>query len=164
MNEPRRKDIRLTGWDYASNSVYHVTICTRNRVQILGTVVDPKDYRVAPFVDLSTIGRCCDTTLQEIQNDKHKVQLLNYVIMPNHVHLLVWVRTDVENPVSLQSFVRFFKSKVTKAARQGGFQGDIWQKSFYDVIVRNAEMLNTVWEYIDANPAKWNEDEYCSIK
>ena len=160
MDEPGRKDIRLGGWDYSSHSCYHVTICTRDRLPILGTVVDAGDLLAAPYVELSPVGRCCKEVLEEIAADTRKARLLNYVVMPNHVHLLVWIRADVQEPVSLQGFVRFFKSRATNAARRVGVGEDLWQKSFYDVIVRDDEMLNAVWEYIDGNPAKWADDEY----
>ena len=161
MNEPSRKNIRLREWDYGSDSFYHVTICTRDRKPLFGVVRNPDSSLASPFVELSDIGECCAQVLHDIDLSSSCAHLFNYVVMPNHVHMLVWINPDGSRAVTLQSFVRFFKSSVTKRAKKAGFCGDLWQKSYYETIIRDDAAFDAVWEYIENNPAKWLDDEYC---
>ena len=72
--------------------------------------------------------------------------------MPNHVHLLVQL---YKAQVSTSSLMNYFKDHVTRLA-----QKHIWQKSFFDHVVRNEADMQRIWKYIDSNPAKWQEDRY----
>ena len=81
----------------------------------------------------------------------------NYVIMPNHVHLLMAVD---ESEVTLGRFIGFMKSYATRLVRMAYPGMDLWQRNYYDHIIRDDENFFITWQYIDENPAKWATDDY----
>jgi len=162
MEKPRRKQLRLANWDYSTNACYHVTICTKDRKPTFGYVVRCDNMETPCFVKLTPLGKCCEESIAVSSSSNASVSIENYVVMPNHVHVLVWIKHDELHPVSLESFVRYLKSSVTKAAHAKGLDGPpIWQKGYYERIIRGDEDFFSVWEYIDNNPAKWDTDPYC---
>jgi putative transposase len=155
-----RKHPRLKDYDYSQNGCYFVTICTKERARILGEVVG-RDAHIPPYIALSSIGECVEKYIGSIPTANLQVQVDNYVIMPNHIHLLISIQ-DSENGggmwasrPTIQTIVRSLKILVSKKA---GF--NIWQTSYYDHIIRNETDYLAHWQYIDDNPAKWAEDEY----
>ncbi len=149
MDYPQRKYPRLKNFDYASGGVFCVTICTENREMSLGKVVDGEEARV----HLSALGQLVQKLIDNIPNAYPGTILLNRVVMPNHVHILIQI--PHENPVSLFSVIRGTKTMATRAA---GFS--VWQKSFYEHVVRNETDALRCWKYIDENPKKWALDPY----
>ena len=140
---PKRKPHRLKNHDYSEDGYYFLTICTKGRVHCLSEIVH--DSSRPAVVHLKPYGQVTKTYLLRIPGiDK-------YVIMPNHVHMLIH-KTDRK---SIASDVRAFKGLVTKQIGQS-----IWQDSYYDHIIRNETDYQEKWRYIDENPAKWSDDEY----
>ncbi|MCL2375683.1 MAG: transposase, partial [Firmicutes bacterium] len=95
-----------------------------------------------------------------MNQNKNVNEIIKYVIMPNHIHMLVviddfWRSGATAPTTSLQQIVRNIKSFVTKWAKCS-----IWQKGFFDRVIRNQEECENIWNYIDTNPDKWYEDEY----
>ena len=87
----------------------------------------------------------------------------NYVIMPNHVHLLVSLHKDsggASPSPTLFDAVRVIKSLSTRLSRDNLGNLPLWQRSFHEHVIRNAHDYREIWEYIDTNPAKWAEDRY----
>ena len=83
----------------------------------------------------------------------------NYVIMPNHIHLLLQINTDDDGRSMIAPTVSAVISSMKGvASKQAGFA--IWQKGFYDHVIRNDKDYRQVWNYIDGNPGKWEEDKY----
>ena len=168
MVSQRRKNTRLDGWDYASHSAYHVTFCTKNRACTLGRVVTESeidgrdqcrhDEIRADHVVLSDLGKECDATIRNIASNSQDVKIWNYVVMPNHVHLLVELAEAAKRP--LGSVIGNIKAKVTSWAKRNGMQHDIWQRGFHEHIIRGSEDFEHVWNYIETNPAKWADDQY----
>ena len=163
MNElPKRKRNRLTDYDYSQNGVYHITICTANHRKILSEVIPVGAIINRPQIKLSATGRIADSAIREIPVHYQSVSIEKYVIMPNHVHLLISINQAAENDngrliiaPTVSRIIKQFKSEVTKKA---GFS--LWQKGFYDHIIRNDADYESVWIYIDENPLKWENDEY----
>ena len=165
MNNPEiqpRKPIRLIDYDYTQNGMYFVTICAvkrRNLFWDVGAIINrPRSPEI-----LSEYGIILDRCINEIPNHYSQTKIDKYVIMPNHVHIIL--RFDVyENgrfiiaPTSLSTVIKQLKRAVTRGA---GIP--IWQKSFYDHIIRNNQDYLNIWQYIDNNPARWAEDEYYSL-
>ena len=167
-----RKLNRLKNYDYSSNGLYFITICTRNRVQYLSEIMydDPFDKVTGEYVGNAALGVPCVkfTEYGEIVNDNIKkineiyryVSVLNYVIMPDHVHLVLFVSDYEEEQCgtpraafptkSVSQVINALKSISTK---QIGFT--VWQKSFYDHIIRNEEEFLEICGYIDNNPINW---------
>ena len=151
---PVRKNIRLEGYDYSQAGMYFVTICVKDGHEILGSVVGTTAPG-RPLVELSPLGKCVDNTIQIANNSNVKID--KYVIMPNHIHMIVILTkgTDDRGRSSLQQVVRNIKSFVTKWA---GFS--LWQPRFHDRIIRNESEYQKIWQYIDQNPLRWQDDCY----
>ncbi len=158
MKRAVRKNIRLTTWDYASYAYYHITICTQGRKCVLANIQKTVDTSEDPKHHLTVFGQCCQKAISSAEGSYCTIE--NYAIMPNHVHLLVCINRDEITSSSLNSFVRFFKSMSTHLGRKHGLRGSLWQKGFYDTVIRDEKHYLEVWRYIDENPLKWAEDEY----
>ncbi len=164
MDLPKRKQNRLKGYDYSRNGVYFLTVCTKDKKCILGRVVGDGVLDV-PQMILSDYGKTVDRRIMEIQKTYEHIIIQNYVIMPNHVHLLVLLYSEgnalkekVSETVANSEIAKLISTFKRFVNREIGF--NIWQRSYHDHVVRNEAAYNTIWEYIDNNPAKWQEDCY----
>lgn len=151
MDLPRRKSNRLNGYDYSLCGAYFVTICVANKEAVLWESVGANCVR--PRDRLSDIGKIIDDEIQKLNSIYDNVALGEYCIMPDHIHLIVFISDDESGrpqvaPI-LSRIVKQFKGSVTKKL---GFC--IWQKSFYDKIIRNEKGYREVVEYIRRNPQK----------
>lgn len=144
---PKRKDMRLRGYDYSTAGGYFLTICTKDRAQTLSRIRMGADALTAPQIELTELGKLVRTHLERFPG------IEKYVVMPNHVHLLS-IRESAYGAGVAQD-VRAFKSLVSKAA---GYS--VWQRGYYDHILRGEEDYLIHWQYIDENPAKWCDDPY----
>ena len=143
-DHPNRKWVRLREYDYSTNGAYFVTICTKEKKHILSTVID-HGIEAPAEIRLSEIGMIAESYIRTIPGiDK-------YVIMPNHVHMII----IKNNGKPLSSDIRSFKGLTTKKAGNS-----IWQDYYYDHVIRNETDYQIKWKYIDDNPAKWASDEY----
>ena len=149
---PVRKHPRLKGYDYSSNGAYFVTLCIKDGHSILweqnvGAISN------RPHITLSEVGKAAENAISELDEN---IVIDKYVIMPTHIHMIVCIESNgrTEFAPTLSSIIRFYKSFVTK---QIGYS--IWQKSFYDRIIRNEAEYQHIWRYIEENPEKW-EDIY----
>jgi len=152
---PTRKKIRLNGYDYAGVGYYFVTICIKDRHELLGQIVGATgDGR--PYTELSELGGLVDSAISYYSANNLAV-FDKYVIMPNHIHMIIAIpkKTGDRGRSPLQHIVRNLKSYVSKMA---GFSP--WQKSFHDHIIRDEDEYHRIWKYIDNNPALWTEDTY----
>ena len=157
MNDlPVRKPNRLKQFDYSSANAYFITICTQKRECILGEIVGASSAR-PPHITLSEYGEIVKTAILSIPAHYPAILIENYVIMPNHVHLLLRISGDNHGRAMLAPtvthVVQHFKGAVTK---QAGFS--FWQKSFHDHIVRTSHDYQMIWQYIETNPANWIND------
>lgn len=156
---PKRKNMRLKDYDYSQNGAYFITICVKDKQELLGKIdvgaTVPGRSASSPQIELSEIGRIVDVAIKH--NEKNDVTISKYVIMPNHIHMIVLIRSDTgdRGRSPLQLIVRNMKAFITK---QIGFS--FWQRSYYDHIIRNEDEYRRIWQYIDTNPAKWAEDKY----
>ena len=152
MSRPVRKHPRLSGFDYAKNGAYFITICTAERKQILSRVIPGDGVTASAATELTDIGQVAERHVLRIPG------LQAYVIMPNHIHLLLLL-DDTANPGrrSVSNLIRSFKTMVTKAV---GIP--IWQTSFHDHIIRSEQDYLNCWNYIATNPDKWALDRYCN--
>ena len=148
MSHPQRKHPRLPEYDYAQQGAYFLTICTKHRACILSRIILPESEADDASVSLTEIGEIALRHLQRIPG------LDSYVIMPNHIHLIVFREAGDR---SISSDIRSFKTLVTKKVGQS-----IWQTSFHDHILRDPNDYLFHREYMDKNPAKWLRDPYYS--
>ena len=154
MTLPTRKPNRLKNFDYSQNGAYFITVCIKNRNPILSEITVGADI-IRPYeVRLSEIGKTVDCAIKNIPKCYCGVSVDNYVIMPNHVHLIITINNDSGRMVSAPTIVAGFKRYVS---RQAGCS--VWQKGFYDHVIRDFYDYRIKYQYIDDNPAKWREDE-----
>ncbi|MGX2970637.1 REP-associated tyrosine transposase [Ursidibacter sp. B-7004-1] len=148
----RRNNMRLPYYDYSQNGCYFVTICTKNRNCLLSNIINGK-------VQLSEIGVMIEETLKNLLNDYPQSEFSNYVIMPNHLHF-IWFNQD---NVLLSDLVRKLKGITAKKYREmmnNQICESLWQRSFYEHIIRNDEDFLRIWEYIENNPLQWYLDRF----
>ena len=154
---PKRKNMRLKNFDYSSCGAYFITICTLERRNYfwknVGAIIDrPQD------VELTTYGEIADRAIKNITSAYPSLALDGYVIMPNHIHLLIRVCTDeYGRPLVAPTMSRVIKQLKGIVSKQIG--GDVWQKSFYDHIIRNRDDYEEHVKYIYENPIRWHSDE-----
>lgn len=174
-----RQSIRLKGYDYSSAGAYYVTVCTFRRQQLLGEVADGE-------MVTNELGRIVEQTWMKLPEHFQYVTLDEFVVMPNHVHGIVFInegRGDALNVIegarlsdlnasplrphgtqrgSLGAIVQNVKSvasrRINRLRRMPG--APLWQRNYYEHVVRNENELDRIRRYVVGNPAKWDEDEY----
>lgn len=155
MVGPTRRPNRLPKFDYSRAGYYFVTACTRDKQAILWASVGATCGRPP----LSPAGQVVERELQALHCAYPAVRLDKYVIMPNHIHLILQIcvsengRPQVAPTIS--RVMQQFKGAVSKALGQ-----PIWQKSFHDHVIRNEADYLRIWQYIDTNPIRWEQDRY----
>ncbi len=156
---PKRKSPRLPEYDYNSPGAYFVTICTRDRMQILSKIsanpVGAYDS-VRPEIILTQIGKIVEQCWNNINSLYDNVQTDKFVIMPDHFHGIIHLRetSGGQSRPPLSKIIQGFKSVTTRMCFDFGYR-QIWQRSFAEHIIRNDEDFLTRWNYIDENPGKW---------
>ena len=156
MELPNRKPNRLPQFDYSTPGAYFITICTKDRQKMLWENVGASIARPqAP--QLSRAGQIVEQAIRNIASHYPAIAVDHYVVMPNHIHLLLQIRTDESGrPMvapTISTVVQQMKGYVTK---QLGVS--IWQKLFHDHVVRNEKDYQIIWEYIENNPIRWELD------
>ena len=151
-----RKSPRMLGFDYASARIYFVTINCHKNQHLLGEIVENADSKQ---IDLSKIGLIATKKIDELSSHHAGVEVLDYVVMPNHVHLLISLQKQ-EKVTTLSAIVGSYKSGVSRLTRQV-FPGlELWQGSFSDHVIRDEDDLLTHSEYIIMNVTRWQKDKY----
>ncbi|MCP9441172.1 MAG: hypothetical protein NNA20_01135 [Nitrospira sp.] len=163
---PNRRSLRLKGYDYSRPGAYFVTIVTQNRACLFGEVVDGA-------MRLNEIGKIVRQCWLDIPAHFAHTELDEFVVMPNHVHGIIVIidgrgtacRAPTEQfgrPVtgSIPTVIRSFKSAVTThITQQRGTPGaPVWQRNYYEHIIRNEGELHGIREYITNNPLQWAMD------
>ena len=149
----KRRANRLPEFDYAQNGVYFLTICTQNRAQVLSIVPVGAASGRQPQVQLTGVGEIVAQTLEEIPLRYSHVSVDHYVIMPDHVHWLLRVERKSGRPLAaptVSHIVNQWKGAVTRRLGKA-----IWQKGFYDHIVRDVYDYQVRWQYMEENPQRW---------
>ena len=155
-----RKNIRLNGYDYSKNGGYFVTVCTNDRSHIFGEIT-------GNIVGATLCGRpnephkMIEKWLFEIENKYPGTKIDCFVIMPDHVHFVV-IKPGDQIGSPLQQIVSWFKTQTTneyiKGVKNGiykSFDKHLWQRGYYEHIIRNQHDLEEIRNYIITNPLKW---------
>ena len=151
MELPQRKINRIPEYNYNQNGAYFITICTQDRKPILSQIVG--DGSPVP----KTAGLIAEKTIMQITEKYPSVSVEKYVIMPDHIHILLRIDDGTGNPSpTLGNIIGWYKYQVTKEVnRQNYTAGEkLFQRSYYDHVIRNQQDYNAVWEYIEQNPRK----------
>ena len=164
MEYPHRKKIRLDAAHYSQNGAYFITICTKNRECLLSEIVGDGVLDI-PATHLHFCGAVIQDRIRVMNQVYPHVQTIKYVIMPNHVHLLICIdqvedvtrqgtsRTPSPTNEIIPRYISTFKRYCNKEIGK-----NIWQRAYHDRIIRNDAEYQMVWQYIDNNPALWEQD------
>ena len=161
IEHPKRKQIRLSEYDYSTSGAYFVTICTEGRRCILSSVRrgDPGGRPAVEYTQYGEIAESCFAAVKEL----YDISFDTYVIMPNHIHFICSLgvpRATTRVAPTLGRVVGAYKSLAANGCRKAGLQGKLWQRSYYEHIIRNEKDYREIREYIENNPAQWAEDRY----
>lgn len=179
MNTPNQKtpdlhhrhSIRMNNYDYSQLGAYFITICTHQREQLFGEIVNG-------VVELNEFGQITREEWQRTSSVRSEIELGEFVIMPNHIHGIIMIHEPVgayghtplpsakpstfESPSrTLGAMIRGFKSTVTTQINQKrGTPGrPVWQRNYWEHIIRNEQDLSNAHAYIMHNPDQWESDE-----
>lgn len=144
---PFWKRRRLVNYDYAQEGLYFITICCKNKENYFWI----KDEYNVGEIELTEAGKTVKEEIENIPVKYKGTRLDNYVVMPNHVHLII----EIENRSHIPTIVNQTKGKVSRTL---GFSP--WQRSYHDHIIRGDEDYENIWNYIESNPLKWNDDKF----
>ncbi len=156
MDLPKRKQNRLTEYDYSTPNAYFITFCTRNRKNLFWTDVGtatgyPKN------IPLTSLGIMVKQVIRDIPRYYPAVTVDHAVIMPDHIHLLLQINTDADGrPMAAPTISTIINQTKGVISKKAGFS--VWQKGFYDHVIRNDNDYREIWNYIEGNPSKWTED------
>ncbi|MBE6984716.1 MAG: hypothetical protein E7434_03720 [Ruminococcaceae bacterium] len=158
MKKNFHKKNRLENYDYSSDGIYFLTVCTEQRKWLLSRIV-ARGIPDAPATELTSNGEAAKDAIAFLDKNWDCLSILKFVIMPNHIHLLVRVWGASGMPRATDAVIPKFVSALKRYTnRQCGQQ--LWQKSYYDHVIRDETDYLTKATYIENNAAKWAEDEY----
>ena len=157
-----RKQIRLENYDYSSNGAYFVTVCTKDRQRILSDITVGAIHE-SPAVKLTKYGEITIGALAKTENRFDNATITDYVIMPDHIHIVLVLldkkRAIRESPLQkrseLSKIIGFFKTSVSKEIHKMNPDLDVWQRGYFEHIIRNENDLYEIRKYIENNPKKW---------
>jgi len=161
---------RLKDYDYSASGKYFVTICTQDRALLFGEVTVGAGL-VSALMIMNDAGEMIERIYVETINSFENVAIDKYIVMPNHFHGTIMIkddqRADTKPDPTIGDILSAFKSKTTseyiKGVKTGlypQFNKRIWQRNYYEHVIRNDADYQARWQYIDENPARWTEDEY----
>ena len=195
---PKRRQIRLKGYNYSLPGYYYITICTQDREQLFGDVVNGK-------MKINNIGKMVNKFWLKLPKRFDNIKLDQYQIMPNHIHFIIRIVGAIhESPdmihkssdIGIHANTRAHRDANTRAHRDANTRAhrdtplrwgkrqllpkcigylkmnsskqinqlknisgqSVWQRNYYEHIIRNETELNKIREYITLNPAMWDRD------
>ena len=165
-----RKKLRLSGYDYKTPGYYFVTLCTNHRMCLFGDIIHNE-------MNLNSAGKMIEIAWSEISKHYFNWKVDSLIIMPNHVHAIIFLSeklmVDSElgqgsaPTISLPELIRNLKSYTMKIYSEGVrtknwpmFEKHLWQRNYYEHIIRDEPSLIKIREYIINNPAGWEKDQH----
>ena len=145
-NLPIRKIIRLNGYNYSKENMYFITLCIKDRIELFGKIEENN-------IKLSKEGNIAKKNIYGIEQIYENITIDEYIIIPNHIHFLISI--DYTDGVTISKVIKHFKTNISKELKYS-----IWQKSFYEHIVRNEKEYLKIKEYIINNIKNWEKDKY----
>ncbi len=162
MNQSERKTVRLKGHDYSSAGVYFITVCVKDKAELLSHITLSKDEISVPKNELLWHGEVAEKYIRQMSDFYDDIKIEKYIIMPNHIHFLVRIYATDEEAVGknvqhslIAKLIGTFKRFCNRE-----YGENIWQRSSHDHVVRNDEEYAKVWNYIEYNALKWQQDRY----
>ncbi len=165
---PKRKHTRLNNYDYGSAGAYFITICAPNRRCLFSRVVG---RGLAPAETIRTentpLGEIAEKQLLLLEDRYPYFVLDQYVIMPNHIHAIMILNGETAEACprpTIPDIICAYKSLTTRECKRNGFEGKLFQTSFYEHIIRNREDYEDIVKYIYDNPTRWYYDEFHAME
>jgi REP element-mobilizing transposase RayT len=155
----RNKTLRLENYDYTQNGLYFITICTNNKEAYFGEIKDN-------ILIANSAGYMIEKIWLELCDRFDFIKLHNYVVMPNHFHSIIEI-TDSTKSIHIGNTIGAFKSISTNEYIKGvhnhnwlPFNKRLWQKNYYEHIIRDEKSYLVISDYIKNNPLKWELDRF----
>ena len=183
---PKRRSVRLAGFDYGGGYTWFVTICTHERACLFGEINDVE-------MQLNQYGGIAHEEWSRSQEIRRELIPHAFIVMPNHVHLLFSLNPDAldesrhpvgahcnapapppdlsdavrefrRTPHSVSTIVGGYKGAVTRRMRTVAHDNhwEIWQRNYHEHVVRNERDFQMIAAYIETNPANWHKDRFYS--
>lgn len=158
----KRKSIRLKEYDYSQNGAYFITICTKDRKNVLSNI-NTNVSEGCTSTNLTKIGKLVNDIIIELK-DNLNIEINYYVIMPNHIHMIIEIdkdkRVDTRYTSTLPNIICYLKSKTTvKYNKESNVSNKkLWQRNYYEHIIRDEKEMEEIIKYIINNPINWDKD------
>ncbi len=157
LNFTHRKSIRLKGYDYSQNGLYFITICIKNRENLLGEINNKE-------LLLNDAGKMIEQFCLNLEERFQNIKCDNYIVMPNHLHFILEIEHK-NTETTLSKIIQWFKTETTneyirnvKYNNWKPFDCKLWQRNYYEHIIRNETEYENIFNYINNNPANWKND------
>ncbi len=149
-----RQSIRLTGYDYSTSGAYFITICTHEREYLFGDVVNE-------IIQLNTVGDIARSHWQQLSQHHPNIIMDESIVMPNHLHGIIILESSTDSTKSISEIIRGFKTFSAKAINKKRCLRSVpvWQRNYYDRIIRSELELDRIRQYIIYNPRNWDTDK-----
>jgi len=163
MEVPKRKRTRLKYYDYSKPGVYFITICVKERKKLLSKIIDKGDEYEFPENVLTKYGEIANKYINKMNEFYDNISVDKYVIMPNHIHLLIRIFDNNQRngpsgtPVPTNSTIAQFVSTLKRFCNKE-YGENIWQTRSNDHIIRGENDYQNIWKYIDTNVYRWKLD------
>jgi len=157
-NLKKRKSIRLSTYDYHRNGSYFITICIQNRENRLGQI---KNQTIL----LNNAGLMVQQWIINLSEHFPNITIQHKIIMPNHLHFILDITYSDQHTASISQMMQWFKTMTTNQYIRGvkdniypSFYKRLWQRNYYEHIIRNENSFSQIAQYIQNNPKSWKED------
>ncbi len=164
--EHRRRSIRLRDFDYATHGAYFITLVTHERRELFGRITEDEML-------LNAAGRVVTEEWLRSREVRSNVEIDEFVVMPNHFHGIVFLLQDDQGILrnaptrsfgssmtgSLPVVIRNFKGAVTRRIREHGSVAPVWQRNYYERVIRSERELQAIRQYVVDNPRQWALDK-----
>ena len=175
-----RKSIRLKDYDYSQSGLYFITICTQNKEHIFGEIINdtvgagfscPDNINEAKII-LSEYGKIIENEIKKLNKKDPTISCEEYVIMPNHIHFIIDIKNNVKTKIgredpapTIGEIIGYYKFITTKQYNEileikNEKYIKLWQRNYYENIIKNEKTYLMVSEYIKNNLLKWTDDKY----
>ncbi len=171
LGKRNRKSMRLKGYDYSQAGLYFINICTKNREHIFGIIENGE-------IIMNEYRNITCNYWNNIPNHYNNVELGEYIVMPNHFHGIVLLNNKIINKpkqdvskkdainrtptVTVGNIVRAFKARCTHTINKmnNNIGISVWQRNYYEHIIRNEKSYHQISEYIKSNSINWQDDKF----
>ena len=157
---PKRKNPRLKDYDYSSPGAYFITICTKDKKNVFWDGCQPDIVGEDIILPLSPYGKIAEKAIKAIPEHYANIELWQYVVMPNHIHLILSIPYDSGRLIASPTIATVIGQMKRFVSKQIGTA--IWQRSFYDHIIRDRQDYDKIAKYVQDNPFKWQDDCFYS--